>query len=37
VIYFDIFDTFQGVIKDFLKTFLKALENEFHIPGVFKE
>jgi hypothetical protein len=43
VIYFDIFYTFQGAIKEFLKIFLfprafqKALENEFHIPRVFKE
>jgi hypothetical protein len=39
VIYFDIFKTFQGVIKEFLKTFFfsSALENEFQIPGIFKE
>jgi hypothetical protein len=43
VIYFDIFYTFQvsnqGVFKDFslFKGFSSALENDFQIPGVFKE
>jgi hypothetical protein len=45
VIYFDLFYTLiflrstQGVCKNFslFKGFSSALENEFQIPGVFKE